>query len=420
MIPMPDRLSRLAYVAGRCLLLFAGLLLAACADGAAVDTTERSYTVAYRATLRPDTGMAEVEIEVAQERDVLRTLDLNAPASIYTGFEGNGPVEISDGRVLWSVPASGGVLRFQATVDHLRGNVHDARMTDTWAVFRLGDIFPAARTVALKNSDADATLNLEGPQGWRFETPYGPSNKAVHAVSRNRLFPRPVGWAVGGDIGVRRDRIADRRVAVAAPVDQGFRRQDILAFLRWTLPTLVKVFPGFTERLLIVGGGQDMWRGGLSGPASLYLHPDRPLISGNGTSTLLHELIHIAVTDTSGEPDDWLVEGIAEYYSLEVLRRTSGISQRRFEGALAQLEEWAEDEDGHLTSPSTGADTAFAVLMLHDLAATLERKGLSLDALVQELLDRGLNAEALRAGLASLEVDVDLPLPDPPDLGVAE
>ena len=43
-------------------------------------------------------------------------------------------------------------------------------------------------------------------------------------------------------------------------------------------------------RLLIVSAGDPMWRGGLSGPSSMFLHSDRPLISENRTSTLLHEL----------------------------------------------------------------------------------------------------------------------------------
>ena len=154
-----------------------------------------------------------------------------------------------------------------------------------------------------------------------------------------------------------------------------------------------------------------MWRGGLSAPTSLYLHPDRPLISGNGTSTLLHELVHLAVRDVSGEPDDWLVEGLAEYYSLDILRRTGGISQGRFDAALASLEEWADRDGGRLAHPSKGADTAYAVLVLHELAGSLEQHGESLDTLVHELLDRGLNAGELEAVLAGLGVDHSLPLP---------
>ena len=386
--------------------------MAGCADGAAVDPEAGTYRISYLAELQPEAGRAQVEIRVDQQQDLLRVLDFNAPASTFSGFEGDGDLDVSGDRAHWSVPARGGSLRYQVTIDHLRGDVHDARITDDWAVFRLDDLFPAARTRAMADSAGEATLRFSGPPGWRFETPYGPSSEPVHTLSRDRLFPRPVGWAVAGRIGVRRDLIVERPVAVAAPVDQGFRRQDILAFLHWTMPALIEVFPCFPERLLIVGSGRDMWRGGLSAPGSLYLHPDRPLISGNGTSTLLHELVHLAVRDVSGEPDDWLVEGLAEYYSLDVLRRSGGISQRRFDAALASLEAWADRESGRLAHPSTGPDTAYAVLVLHDLAGSLEQHGESLDTVVHELLDRGLNAGELEAVLAGLGVDHALPLPD--------
>jgi hypothetical protein len=393
----------------RLLLAACTLAMAGCADGAPAAPDERNYALAYSAHLDPRSGMADVEIQVSQAAHVLRALDFNAPASRFTGFEGDGEIEVDSERVLWSVPAGGGSLRFKATIDHLRGNVHDARITDSWAVLRLDDLFPAARTRALKDASAVATLEFSGPEDWRFETPYGPSNEDVHSINRDRVFPRPVGWMVAGDIGVRRDRIAERPVAVAAPVGEGFRRQDTLAFLRWTLPALIEVFPGFSERLLIVGSGVDMWRGGLSAPDSLYLHPHRPLVSGNGTSTLLHELVHVAVGNLDGPDDDWLVEGLAEYYALEILRRTGGISQRRFEGAMLELEQWADRESASLADPSTGADTAYAVLVIHDLAAQLEDAGTSLDELVEVLLARGLTGSDLQASLASLGVEVKLP-----------
>ncbi len=396
----------------RLCLAICTLAMAACAEGEAVPTDDRIYGISYHAQLDPRSGMADVEINVSQTAHVLRGLDFNAPGSRFTGFQGDGAIDSDGGRVLWSVPAAGGRLRFQATIDHLRGSVHDARITDRWAVFRLDDLFPPARTRALSGAVAEATLSFAGPDGWGFETPYGPSNQATHRVSRDRLFPRPVGWVVAGDIGVRRDRIAGRRVAVAAPVGEGFRRQDTLAFLRWTLPALIEVFPDFSERLLIVGSGVDMWRGGLSAPDSLYLHPHRPLISGNGTSTLLHELVHVAAAHLDGPRDDWLVEGIAEYYALELLRRTGGISQRRFDGALADLQSWADREQASLSDPSTGADTAYAVLMIRDLALNLEAAGTTLDALVANLMTRGLTADDLIASVKALNVTV--PLPDLP------
>jgi predicted metalloprotease with PDZ domain len=168
------------------------------------------------------------------------------------------------------------------------------------------------------------------------------------------------------------------------------RRLDTLAFLRWTMPRLVKIFDDFPERLLIVGASDDMWRGGLSGPSSLYLHTARPLISENATSTVLHELVHVA-TSSARERDDWLVEGMAEYYSLEILRRSGGISKKRYDQTMQTLAAWVKREDGKLRSPSSGADTARAVLLLWNLAEQLKQSEVgNLDDLVTEMADSGV------------------------------
>src|SRR5690606_21947056 len=132
----------------------------------------------------------------------------------------------------------------------------------------------------------------------------------------------PTGWIVLGHLGVRYDTISGIRTKVAGPVNQGVRRMDMLALLRWTLPELLRILPDFPHRLTIVSAGDPMWRGALSAPQSLYLHAERPLISENGTSTLLHEVVHVGLGVGAGHGADWVVEGLAEYYSLEMLRRS--------------------------------------------------------------------------------------------------
>jgi hypothetical protein len=197
-----------------------------------------------------------------------------------------------------------------------------------------------------------------------------------------------------GELGIRRDVIANRDVAVAAPKGQNVHRIDVLAFLRWTVPALTEVFPSFPDQLLIVGARDQMWRGGLSGPSSLYVHPDRPLISENGTSTLLHELVHVAIATPPAPGDDWIVEGLAEYYSIELLRRTDGISEERFIQALDRLQAWADRDGGRLRDPSTGPHTAHAALLFHALAQELSNAHSNLDTVVRELVATGKITEA--------------------------
>ena len=63
---------------------------------------------------------------------MLRALDFNAPAT-DTGFSGDGELTTDNDRVQW-LSRRRRQPQLQATIDHLRGNVHDARITDSWAV----------------------------------------------------------------------------------------------------------------------------------------------------------------------------------------------------------------------------------------------------------------------------------------------
>jgi hypothetical protein len=174
-----------------------------------------------------------------------------------------------------------------------------------------------------------------------------------------------------GWLGVRRGNIAHVKVAVAGPIDQGVRHMDILAFLRWNLPVLVAIFPEFPKRLLVVSAGDPMWRGGLSGPGSLYIHADRPLISGNGTSTLLHELVHVAQGYRAAKNEDWIVEAIAEFYTLDIMQRSGTLSSSHSERGFEKLEQWSEQAGSLEAKNSAGPRTAKGVTLMRDLDAEL-------------------------------------------------
>jgi predicted metalloprotease with PDZ domain len=202
---------------------------------------------------------------------------------------------------------------------------------------------------------------------------------------------------VVGDLGVRRERIAGMRVAVAGPVGHSVRRMDILALLNWTIPELARVLPEIPPRLTIFSAGDPMWRGGLSAPQSLFIHSDRPLISENATSTLLHEIVHLAFALKARDGYDWLVEGLAEYYSLELLYRSGTISSARHEQARSELADWAKSATDLCGRTSSGATTAMAVGIIA--------------ALDQEIRDKSAgdhDIDDVARGLWKLDSDVDL------------
>ncbi len=377
-------------------MLGALALYLAAATGHAANVYELTYT----GTFVPNRGHVRMQIDVAQTRGELRQLDLRAPAAAYSNFAGSGKIVRNGSRLIWQIPETGGTLSYTVVVNSQRSNgSYDARMTDRWALLRLDDLVPPARTRARRGAHAKASLLLQGPSGWAVETPYGPMRDgAIDFDIANRRFDRPAGWTMAGILGIRREQIAGRQVAVAAPRGSKYPRLPTLAFLHWTLPQLVQVFPQFPEHLLIVSAFDGMWRGALSGPGSLYLHGTRPLISENGTSTLLHELVHVA-TRMSSDKHDWIVEGLAEYYSIKLLHMSGGLSQTRFDQTLATLAAWAERESAGLTHPSSGPHTARAVILFHKLDQELAAAGTSLDNVVAQMLEKGNKVN--RSGLAS-------------------
>ncbi len=95
------------------------------------------------------------------------------------------------------------------------------------------------------------------------------------------------------------------------------------------------------------------------------------MISENGTSTMLHELVHVAMGVSGSTHDDWLVEGLAEYYSIKILRVTGTLKGRRSTLALADLQKWGEPVDNLFVRRSSGPVTARATTLLAELDAYL-------------------------------------------------
>lgn len=336
------------------------------------------YDLDYQAEFLPEQDLVRVSLVLRQDRSLLRHIRFAIDPERYRDFAGDGAVAVSGNEVSWDPPAEGGALRWSLMLNHQRkGGAFDSLMDEDWAVFRGDDLLPPAAVSARKGASSRARLRMSGPDGWSFISAYPRSEEdpAWFVVRRpGRKFDRPVGWMAAGQLGVRWGKIAERKVAVAGPMGQGVRHLDILAFLRWNLPALVAVFPGFPERLLVVSAGDPMWRGGLSGPASLYLHADRPLISGNGTSTLLHELVHVAQGYRAAKDEDWIVEAIAEFYTLEIMRRSGTISDERYERGFEKLGQWAEQAGSLEAENSAGPRTAKGVAVMQDLDAELRHR----------------------------------------------
>lgn len=353
----------------------------------------QTYGILYTAWIKAGESQATVKIRISRQAQWVHWVRLSADAKRYSKFTGTGEIKVDGDTVHWTPPKDDAYLQFRVNLESRReSGRYDGYITEDWGMFRADDLIPPIHLDMEDGTESESKLQLNLPDGWTAVTPFPRYSSGRYRIDNpRRLFDRPTGWVVigkSGKVGTRRESIGSTLVAVTGPSNQGVRRMDIMAFLRWTLPTLQSLFEEPLERLLIVSAGDPMWRGALSGPASLFVHADRPMISENATSTLIHELIHVSMSARSVPGADWIVEGLAEYYSLEILKRSGAISEARFEKAHKDLGEWAKSAGPLDSARSSGAITARAVGVLRtidkEIKTSSQGRG-SLDDVMRQL-----------------------------------
>jgi hypothetical protein len=382
--------------------IFPGYGVPVSASATQTPAERNQYRVEFVVTPDRNAAGAEVELKLSQARRELRKLTMRIDPERIRDVKGDGGLRVNDNIVTWIPPDRGGSLKWFVTLRHQRnGETYDAYLDADWAVFRAEDIIPRATTRTVKGASSETLLSFQLPDGWSSTTPYFGRNHRYRVKNPERRFDLPGGWIALGKIGVRNETIAGIRVKVAGPLGHDIRRMDMLAFLHWTLPEFQRVLPSFPKRLTVISAAEPMWRGGLSGPQSLYIHASRPLISENATSTLLHEVFHVGFRPLGAEHADWIVEGLAEYYSLQVLTRSGSISDKRNRQALASVADWGKSVDSICTKRSYGPGTARSVTVFAELDNEIRkatRTRHSLDDVIRELAssDEKVTLAALR------------------------
>jgi hypothetical protein len=334
------------------------------------------YRIDYTIELMPKTDLARVTIHVDNGRIASR-FNFKLQPSRQGDVKADGNLQLEGDRAIWSPPAAGGSFSLTAKISHQRkSGAYDARMTRDYAIFRGDDLVPSARVRSLRGATSRARLRFKLPPGWTHVDTGWPREQGDSFIIDNpkRRFDRPVGWMIAGRIGTRVDHLAASSIAVAAPVGSALQRMDVLAFLNVIWPEAEHAFGKMPRKLLIVGDGDPMWRGGLSSPNSMFLHADRPLISENATSALLHEMTHVATRIRGQRNDDWIAEGLAEFYSIELLRRSGAVTQTRYDRSRAWLKKWSADVRTLRVKTSKGKTTARAVLLFQELDREIRQR----------------------------------------------
>ena len=353
---------------------------------------ERRFDANFEVAFDPPARVAHASIELLPAKGRIKELDLKMPAARYSKIEGDGTIARNGDRIVWNVPKTGGRLRYDVKIDHQRENgAYDARMTADWVIVRGDDLFPSATTRAIKDSESNSRLRIVLPAGWTDkESGYRiASDGRFIVVNPAHAFDRPVGWIAAGKLVTRSEKIDGVDYRITGPAKEGLDRIAVLSLLRIATPDATEAFGRVPEKVLIVGAGDPMWRGGLAGPRSLWLHSERRLQSENGTSPLLHEITH-TMTGIHGAPgDDWIAEGHAEYYSIELARRSGLLSEKLAQRALRSVRKRGETVKLLRAARSSGERTSRAVAVFADLDAEIQKKSggkLSLDHLTRALM----------------------------------
>lgn len=357
--------------------------------------TIKPFQVEYHVTLIPASDQAKVRIVLGKGAALVHQLSLRFDASRYSAMTGRGQFSRTATGAIWKPDGPGATLSYTVKISrHRDASSMDARMTSDWAIFRGDNIVPRISARLDQGARARATLEFTLPANWRgLDIGYpriGPNRFRIH--NPNRRFDQPTGWMIAGNIGLRRDRLGLTELAVAAPLGTQLDRMDALTFLNFLWPEVESAFGKTPPKILIVSAGNPMWRGGLSSPNSFFLHADRPLISENATSPLVHELTHVITGIHGDDRSDWIAEGIAEFYSIELPWRAGGMTASRHDKVYADLAAWSREIKSLRGDRVSGKITARAVLLLRELDAELRKRSagsLSLDDLVQKL--RGLD-----------------------------
>ena len=275
--------------------------------------------------LLPASGQAEVHLTLA-DGSVVRSLDFDRASTARTAIF----TPMANGRCRASGDLAPGLGQDPAQLSRAarpkpRGGAYESRITSHWALFRGDQLVPPARLDQQDGTELVARLMFELPTGWKsVETAWPRIGKQKFRIDDvSRLFDRPTGWMLAGNLGSRRARLGDGGHR-AAPQGQGLRRMDTLTLLTFVWPQVQAVFPRNPPKLLLVGARDEMWRGALAGRNSIYLHSNRPLIGESGASPLMRELVQVFAQINDREGSDWLGESLADYYATELLRRAGG------------------------------------------------------------------------------------------------
>ncbi len=343
--------------------------------------------------------------------DEIGYMRLKLEGDRYRSFSGTGSFERRGEELVWTPRAPYAHLAYSVSIDHRRaeGKGFDSYASEDWILTRTDDLFPDV-TVDLRreiepNPEARARLAFKLPEGWRALSPlpFEKKSGAFIVEMPQKYFDRPWGWLLLGRVAVSSATIEGCRVTVGTVPGVKLKPERVLRLVRGALPIMRRLFRTVPPKILIVSGPDPMWRGGLSGESSFFLHGDRPLRTPDKTSPVLHELFHVLAPFRPAPDGHWVTEGLAEYYSLEIQRRLGRLTPEGFARGLSRLRQygrWNVDITKAHDLAVTNNSAPLLMYALDEKVRSLTKGERSLDDAVVYLASQGgrvATADFLRA-----------------------
>jgi hypothetical protein len=306
-----------------------GVVLAGAWLATAAEAPRPTFSVDYLVRISKQTpNRAKVRWELAgiDEIDALR---LGFRDERAHGVRGTGRLDWQGRTLTWRPGQPYAHLEYEVTIDRHRppgGPHYDSFAGDGWILTRALALFPSIAVEwkpEARHATSRARLLFRLPQGWKSATIGERLGDDVFEVAQaNARFDRPRGWIALGDLQLADRRIGGTTVTLDVPA--------VVRLWEQTLPLLAEVLGPPPPRLLVVSAPDPMWRGGISGERSFYVHADTPFRSRDATSTWLHELFHTWQPFRPKADGRWIAEGLAEYYTLVLQRRAGELSAAGF------------------------------------------------------------------------------------------
>ena len=307
-------------------------------------TPEATFSIDYIVTISTKAPeVAHVRWELAGIEEV-KDLRLRFPADRIKGVHGSGKFHPFDGGLLWEPGGPYAHLTYRVKINHARGQHgrFDSYATRDWVLSRAHDLFPRINIECYPGAPrakSRARLIFRLPRGWRSAAALPAVGPDTYRLDEpGKILDRPRGWFALGKCTIDRQEIAEIMVQLARMPGSTVEPSELFRLLTTTLPALKKLLLARPETLLLVNAPDPMWHGGLSGERSFYMHAGRPLRTPDKTSPWLHEMFHVLQPYKPAPDADWIEEGLAEFYSLELQRRGGLVDDDAYTRALGYFE----------------------------------------------------------------------------------